>query len=186
MILASLCDTPLGRVLIDSQNDPQYWIKVKKQKQHDDIWYMLEHLSLVNSNQIKKFNNDCDNQPEEDKERLLKRSYEVLRNPLKGFADANYAKFIKINDDYYVIKNISNIYDIIFQKDEKNKKLFDKLFDTNNKTVMLLCEKNDTKLFEKLKKIYSQYKNSINPFKEYCLFEKGIEAQNVKFEYLIH
>lgn len=190
MILASLADTPIGEILIKSQNDNSYWILIKNKKHQHIVWDKIKELHLKNGKQIKEFSDACDNQPEDDKEGLLKRSYEVLRNPLGQFADTQYAKFIKIKDEYYKISYTPNIYDaIIFDKngkEGKDKKLFDKLFNKNCQTHILLCEEQDKKLYEMLKSIYESHSSVGNPFIQECLYKHGLEIGTKKFNYLIH
>ena len=87
LILASLPGTDVGNVLIDSQNNPQYWIKSKDEQHKYKVWNMIEKLHLINSDEIVQFQKDCDNQPEDNKEGLLKRSFEVVKNPTRPFTN---------------------------------------------------------------------------------------------------
>ncbi len=184
MILASLADTNIGEVLIESQNTPKYWLNNKTK----DIDTMIKNVELNNFMQIKDFNNNCVNQPIDEKDSLVKRSFEVYRNPIRQFSNANYVKYIKKGNEYYILKQIDNIYDTTIRdlKGTNGKKLFDQLFDKFDKQIELLCEEKDPKLFEKLKNIYYSHKDSKNPFVQECIFANGLEVEKNKFNYLIH
>ena len=66
MILASIPDTEIGKVLIEAQNDSQYWFKDKNKenKYKEEVYNMLNNVWLSNRDQIQKFNQDCDNMPD--------------------------------------------------------------------------------------------------------------------------
>lgn len=190
MILASLADTRIGKVLIDCQNNPKYWIENANDDYNEKVFDMMWSVHLKNASQIKKFNVLCDNQPENKKDSLIKRSFEVLKNPIRKFSDANYIKYVEKNGQYYKILQIDNIYDLILRdkngKATKDKEAIDKLFNPLEKSVVLLCEEKDPKLFAKLKAIYEKYDNEINPFRAECVYKHGLEEDNKKFEYLLH
>ncbi|MBS1363924.1 MAG: type II CRISPR RNA-guided endonuclease Cas9 [Bacilli bacterium] len=191
MILASIPDTEIGKVLIEAQNDSQYWFKDKNKenKYKEEVYNMLNHVWLSNRDQIQKFNQDCDNMPEDNKDGLIKRSYEVLKNPIQQFSQyTEYAKYIKQDDGYYKILQVDNIYNLLIRKKDgsvdKDKQLLDELFDlSNKKTISLLCEKKDPKLYQKLKDIYIKNASSINPFVDECKYMYGLEEGD-KFNYL--
>ena len=183
MILASVADTRIGEVLIRAQNDSKYWAS-KDEEDRNIIYRYITDIGLKNINQIKNMSKNCNDQPEDNKDGLIKRSFEVLRNPVRKFADTNYSKFIKIDDNYYKIQSV-NIYNI-HTKEDKTKKLFDKLFDSNDKNYVLLCEKNDPTLFSKLKAIYVKNKNYDNPFIQECIYMNGLEDESQEFNYLVH
>ena len=183
MILAGLCDTPIGQVLIKSQNDSKYWIGIKDKQHYESVYQMIAGVHLSCGKQIKEFNEACDNQPSDNKEGLLKRSYEVLKNPIRQFSDTNYAKFIKRGDTYYQICQIDNIYSY---DEKKDKKLLDKLFNPDDHTVELLCYEKDKQLYHKLKQIYDSYPEEGNPFRKECIYKNGLEEGTEKFEYLLH
>lgn len=78
---------------------------------------MLDNVWLVNRDQIQKFNQDCDNMPEDNKDGLIKRSYEVSKNPVQQFIQyTEYTKYIKQDDSYYKISQIDNIYNLLIRK----------------------------------------------------------------------
>lgn len=183
MILAGLCDTPIGQVLIQSQNDSKYWISVNDKQHYESVYQMIAGVHLLCGKQIKEFNESCDNQPSDNKEGLLKRSYEVLKNPIRQFSDTNYAKFIKRGDTYYQICQIDNIYNY---DEKKDKKLLNQLFDPEDHTVELLCYEKDKTLYHKLKQIYDSYPEEGNPFRKECIYKNGLEEGTQKFEYLLH
>lgn len=191
MILASIPDTEIGKVLIDAQNDNQYWFKHKDDEYKEKVYNMLDNVWLVNRDQIQKFNQDCDNMPEDNKDGLIKRSYEVSKNPVQQFIQyTEYTKYIKQDDSYYKISQIDNIYNLLIRKKDgsadKVKKDLDELFGlSNKKTKILLCEKKDPKLYQKLKDIYIKNASSINPFIDECKYMYGLEEGN-QFNYLKH
>lgn len=187
MILASIIDTDFGNVLIESQNDPKYWIKNKEKKHIEKIKYMFKGIYLNNQLQIFDFNELCKKQEEYCKDNLLKKSYEVKRNPIRKFNDANYQKIIEVENGYnkentiYKINQIPNIYDA---KNIK-KELLEKLFDEKDNSKVLLCQEKDPKLFKKLKDIYKNYDCSTDAFLKECLYMNDLN-DGKKFNYLIH
>ena len=189
MILASIPDTQIGKVLIESQNDNEYWFKNKKIEFKDKVYEMLENVLLPNRKEIQDFYNSCVNMPDDNKNGLIKRSYEVLKNSVKQFSnDPNYFKIIKTNNEYYKISQIDNIYKLIMRgknnEELKDKVLLDELFGLlNKKTKTLLCETKDPKLYKKLKDIYIKNASSINPFVDECKYAFGLE-ENDQFVYL--
>lgn len=190
MILASLSDTKIGKVLVECQNNPKYWIENSNKDYNEKVFDMIWSVHLKNAPQIKDFNTACDNQPESEKDALIKRSFEILKNPVRQFSDANYIKYLQKDGQYYKISQINNIYDLILRdkngKATKDKDKIDKLFNPLEKSVVLLCEDKDPKLFEKLKAIYEKYNNEINPFITECIYKYGLEDGNKKFDYLLH
>ena len=144
---------------------------------------MIASVHLSCGKQIKAFNEACDSQPLDNKEGLLKRSYEVLKNPVRQFSDTNYAKFIKRGDTYYQVCQIDNIYSY---DEKKDKKLLDRLFDPDDHTVELLCYEKDKTLYHKLKQIYDSYPEEGNPFRKECIYKNGLEEGTEKFEYRLH
>lgn len=190
MILASLSDTRIGKVLVECQNNPKYWLENSNKDYNEKVFDMIWSVHLKNAPQIKDFNTACDNQPESEKDALIKRSFEVLKNPVRQFSDANYIKYLQKDGQYYKISQINNIYDLILRdkngKSTKDKDKIDKLFNPLEKSVVLLCKDKDPKLFEKLKAIYEKYNNEINPFRTECIYKYGLEDGNKKFDYLLH
>lgn len=185
MILASLADTRIGEVLINSQNDSKYWIEKKKTEKnlYNNVYSMIESVHLNNSKEIKDLYLLSENEVNKDK--YIKISPEVLKNPLREFSHANYVKYIKRGNDFYKISKTQSIYDMIL-KTPKDRQDLEALFDLNNKTKVLLCEEKDKKLFKKLKEIYENNKNSTTPFKDYCLYKEGLENKQIEFNYLKH
>lgn len=191
MILASIIDTEIGKVLCESQNTSNYWFKHDTDEYHGRVNNMIKSVNLINSNQIKEVHNECDSSNADEKDNSINRSYEIQKNPIRKFSDANYVKFIiGDNNEYYKICTIDNIYNLKINdskgKEAQDKKLIDKLFDEDNKNEVLLCKTKDTKLFIKLKEIYNHYKYSENPFVEECLNANNLEKEKDKFNYLIH
>lgn len=187
MILASVSDSRIGNILINSQNDNKYWINNNRTEFKEEIVDLMNNgfVNLNNWKQIQNFNENCDEMPEDNKDGLIKRSYEVRKNPIKQFSDVNYIKYIKKNDEFYKISKISNIYGLNINKDKDIKAKLDKLFDKDNRSIMLLCEEKDPKLFDLLKGIYEKNNTSDNPFVDECKYQYAL-GKNDEFNYLIH
>ncbi|MFR5891886.1 MAG: hypothetical protein ACLUG4_05340 [Bacilli bacterium] len=91
--------------------------KHKDDEYKEKVYNMLDNVWLVNRDQIQKFNQDCDNMPEDNKDGLIKRSYEVSKNPVQQFIQyTEYTKYIKQDDSYYKISQIDNIYNLLIRK----------------------------------------------------------------------
>lgn len=172
-IVALLGNTKLGRLIVQTQNDNQFWIKGKE---------FIEK----NPNMLYKFNlNEYKNQILDINEENIKLSYEVNKDPEKKLSNANIYKYIKKGENYYKIEQISNIYAIDFNNNA-SKKQFEKLIDDNNNNIILLCFDNNKKLYQKIKDIYNKYKNKKgNVFINYAIDKYGL--QDVKdFDYRKH
>lgn len=183
MILASIADSKIGKILIKSQQDPKYWLENNKKEHKDEVVDMIEnsYIYLNNKEQIFEFNRQCKEMPDNNKDGLIKVSFEVKKNNIKQFSDTNYRKYIIKENEYYIINKIADIYSLLINKangePDKDKKLLDELFDTNKKSKMLLCEEKDSKLFNKLKEIYYKNSSSINPFVDECIYKYGLDSK---------
>ncbi len=171
-IVAGIATTKLGELIIESQNDTQFWIL--KKDVATKIPEYLENFNLKEmKNEIIKIQNDQDNQI----------SMQVNKDPNRSISNANIYSFIKKGEeDYYIIEQIDDIYSPDLLRKEKEK--LDILFDEMNSKYTLLCQEKDPKLFRYLKEIYKTYQiDKTNPFRNYCE-EKLTEEET--FDYLKH
>ena len=172
-IVAGIATTKIGEVIIESQNDKQFWIN--KKEAMAKIPEYLKNFSLSNmKDEINKIKSDND----------INISMQVIKNPNRQIADANINSYIKKEEDYYKIRQINDIYaPNLIRKDEDKKKL-DVLFDEKNSTRTLLCQDKDPKLFAYLKEIYEKYQHDKdNPFRLFC--EERLN-EGEEFSYLKH
>lgn len=162
-IVASIANTKIGKILINSQNNSEYWRK-NKERIFIEIPKLLEEFSLSNvTDELKKIKSDDD----------IYKSSQVVKNPQKQLANANIYKLIKKDDGFNKIEQINNIYEVDLKNDGK---LLDILFDEKNNNKTLLCYDNNKELFFKLKEIYEKYKTEKgNPFVNYILDRDGLE-----------
>lgn len=174
-IVASIATSKIGELIIESQNNAQFWI-VNKNKASKIPEY-LKNFSL------KEWKGEISNIDNDDKINI---SMQVNKDPNRSFSNANITSFIqKENKNYYKILQISDIYSADLMKN--NKKTLDILFNPNNDKLTLLCQETDSKLFNYLKDIYNTYQiDNKNPFVQYCL-ENNDEIETEKeFNYLLH
>lgn len=170
-IVAAIATTYFGKILIDSQNNPKFWMQNKDNLEENAKFLVQFHLSQFKE-QLKSIDSD----------EKIKISSQVQKKPQKQLANANIYKLIKKEDAYYRIKQVDNIYLANFShKDTVS--LFEKLFDENNQTATLLCQDNDIHLFNYLKEIYETREEKSNPFVEYCIERCGLDRETEKFDY---
>lgn len=169
-IVASITTTQIGKIMIDAQNNKQFWMKNKDgYVDREGLLYKVNIKDTID--QIKNINNDN-----------TKYSYQVSKNPQKKLSNANILKLFVKDDKYYKIEQINNIYLLDVKKDGK---LLDELFNTDSSSKTLLCYDNDINLFNLLKDIYQKYKNDKgNPFVNYCLDCNNIDVK--EFDENIH
>lgn len=176
-IVASIADTKLGEIIINSQNDAKYWI-IDKQNRIDvsktkNLISNLQHIELDNYiNELKNIDSD-------DKVFI---SSQVNKSAQGQLSNANICKFIKVNDTLCKVSQIDNIY-------EAKVSDLEEFFNDDSRKVHLMIRDNNPKLYEKLKKIFIEYKDKGgNPFKSYCFDKYRSEDFDEirKFNYLIH
>lgn len=169
-IVAGIATTKIGKKIIKSQNDPQYWIFHKEEK--DEIPILLIHFDMPELKEdITQIKSDDD----------IKLSMQINKDPNRSLANANITSFIQKGTDYYKIEQIDNIYDADLMKNAKEK--MNILFDENNPKLTLLCQEQNPKLFSYLKDIYNNYQDGKqNPFINYCIESKNIQEK--KFDFL--
>lgn len=164
-IVGAIATTEIGKIIINSQNNDQFWILNKFE--NFNISDLLRNFKLPNYNeQIEKIKSDQD----------VYISMQVNKDPNRSLSNANISSFIKKDDDFYIIHQINNIYIPDLMK--KSKEKLDVLFDENNSKFELLCQEQDPKLFAFLKNIYTIYQDGAsNPFLNYCLEHYEIEEK---------
>lgn len=156
-IVAGIATTKLGKLITEMQNDPKFYIFNNK---FDD-----ELINLILNLNIPKYKDEiCKIKSDDD----ILISMQVNKDNNKELSNANISTFVKKEDQYYIIEQISNIYSPDLIRNEKKK--LDSLFDENDNKYILLCQEQNPKLFNYLKNIYLQYQqDNTNPFLNYCL-----------------
>ena len=166
-IVAGIATTPLGKRIVEAQNNSQFWIKEKdKIKEIPDLLNDFKMYDL--KEEIPKIQSDED----------ILISVQVNKEANRSIANANVYSYIKKDDEYYRIDQISDIY--VPDLFRNNESLLNELFDETKTTKILLCQEKDPKLFQYLKDIYNKYKDGKNnPFRNYC--EELMEDETKKF-----
>lgn len=176
-IVASIADTNIGEIIINSQNDEKYWL-IEKTYRIDNNKKKALAAYLENLN-LDKYIKDIKEIDSDDKIYI---SSQVNKSAQGQLSDANIIKFININNQLYKVSQINNIY----EEDTKN---LEEYFNDNSNKVHLMIKDNNPKLYNKLKDIFYEYKNQKgNPFKNYC-YDKNHndDFQELKeFNYLKH
>lgn len=176
-IVASIADTNIGEIIINSQNDEKYWLIEKTYRIDDNKKKSLaRYLENVN---LDKYINDIKKIDSDDKIYI---SSQVNKSAQGQLSDANISKIININNQLYKVSQINNIY-------EEDTKKLDEYFNDDSNKVHLMIKDNNPKLYNKLKDIFNQYKDQKgNPFKNYCYDRNHNEDfQEIKeFNYLKH
>lgn len=166
-IVAAIATTPLGKEIIKSQNESKYWIlnKEKSRTIGDEVY----KFSLPKwKEKIQEIDSD----------EKIQKSVQVNKDASRSIANANIISFVKKENQYYKICQISDIYQKDLMKNEK--KNLDVLFDENNSKLTLLCQENNPKLFNLLKEIYMSYQdNGENPFYNYVLEQYEFDSFDV-------
>lgn len=167
-IVAGIATTSIGKVIIEAQNNSQFWIKEKDKVKN--IPELLEKFTMYDmKDEISKIQSDND----------IQISMQVNKEVNRKIADSNIYSFVKKGDEYYRINQISDIYAPDLFKN--NESLLEELFDENKTTKILLCQENNPKLFQYLKDIYYKYQDGkTNPFRNYC--EELMEDDKQNFD----
>lgn len=166
-------DDKLGNLLIESQNEKEFWIK-SKNKIYQTGNYIKSFDMQYLKESLKKIKSDAD----------IKISMQVCKDSNVSIANSNIYKFIKLDDGFKKVSQISNIYDEKLLTD----KAVEKLFNDNDKVLTLMIQDNNPKMYEKLKEIFNTYKDkgiSKNPFVNYCM-EINSLSRKEEFDYRIH
>jgi CRISPR-associated endonuclease Csn1 len=162
-------DNGIGSILLESQNEKEFWIKKKYLGNRIDELIFNYNNSILDD-QLRNIKSDND----------IKISEQVDKDFNKSLANSNVYKYLKIGNDFKKVEQISNIYD---EKIMTNK-IIKNLFDDNDKKVNLMIKDNNPKMYKKLKNIFEQYNNkgpSSNPFINYCLEVNNISID--EFDY---
>ena len=171
-IVGSVAITDIGKKIIKLQNDPQYLFFNKNE--FVEIPRLLHNFT---PNEMK--NEICQIKSDED----INISVQVNKDVNRSISNANISKFVKKDDNYYIIKQINDIYASDLYRNDK--KLLDSLFDDDDSKNTLLCQSQNPKLYLLLKNIYFKYQNNnTNPFLNYCyeLMDKDIKDFNYLFD----
>ena len=174
-IVAGTATTPLGKFIIELQNNPKFFLNNGKEELEKNQNYIKEFSLVPYKKQLKEIDSD----------EKIKISYQVSKNPQGQLSNANIYKIIEKNGNYYRIDQVDNIYLADFSSKE-TVNLFNKLFDENDTTVTLLCYDNNMQLFKYLKEIYETRREKENPFVSYCIERNGLDLEKEKFDYLLH
>ena len=167
-IVAGIATTPIGKVIIEAQNNSQFWIKERDRVK--SIPELLEKFTMYDmKDEISKIQSDED----------IQISMQVNKEVNRSIANSNMYSYVKKDEEFYKIDQISDIYapDLF----RNNKTLLDELFDESKTTKILLCQEKDPKLFQYLKDIYYKYQDGKNnPFRNYC--EELMEDDKQNFD----
>ena len=167
-IVASIADTNIGKMIIDSQNESKYWILDRQRAIDSEKQRNLEkYLDKVNLDDYYRYIKNIDDDSK------INISSQVCKSVQGQLSNSNINKFIKIDNDLYKVSQINNIY-------EENTSDLQEYFNDDSVKVHLMIRDNNPKLYEKLKSIYNDYKNQKgNPFKNYvfdkCRNEKDLD-----------
>lgn len=166
-IVAGIATTPIGKRIVEAQNNSQFWIKEKDKVK--SIPKLLEKFTMYDmKEEISKIQSDED----------IFISMQVNKEANRSIANSNIYSYIKKEEEYYKIDQISDIYAPDLFK--KNESLLNELFDETKTTKILLCQEKDPKLFRYLREIYYKYQDGkTNPFRNYC--EELMEDKSKKF-----
>lgn len=195
-IIASIINTEgVGNIIARVQNDPTIWINKNKNEIFKQMEFFIKYIQLKNISEIKKLRlgYDSPNYTFEDYDKdkyVIKRSYEVYKDPKQSISHDNIIKVIEKNGQTYAVDSFSNIYEIDFSKKRKafEETLYGNIEQSEKaKKKMFLCALEDKKTYQRIVDIYEKYKDEKgNPFKNYCLSKFGLEETPEKFNPYIH
>lgn len=178
-IVALLPTTSIGQKILEFQNDANFFIRPDIKDKMDEIGKEMKYYN-VKKDKIEYDDYIVDLKTINDTNPDFRYSSEVNKEPNKQLFNANMYKVIKIDNKYYKIEQINDIYDTKIKKE-----LLEKLFD-DNKNETLLCQMQHKDFYNKLKNIFNKYKDSdISPFEAYQREVYGLSKED-KFDYLVH
>ncbi len=170
-IVGSIAITNIGKKIIKLQNDLQYLLLNKNELQE-----IPKLLSNFTPNEMK--DEICQIKSDAD----INISMQVNKDINRSISNANLSKFIKKDNNYYIIKQINDIYAPNLYRNDK--KILDCLFDSNDTKYTLLCQSQNPKLYSLLKNIYYNYQqDNTNPFLNYCY--ELMDKDPKEFNYLV-
>lgn len=166
VIVANYANTKIGKLMDMIQNDKdKFWVVSNLNDYRDDN-EMFNNI-FMNKKVIKELKNaDWSN---------TRFAREVVKRTNGQLFDADVRKAVLIDEQYYFIDQINNIYEL-----SKNdaQKMLDK---------QLLIKTRNPKLYSKLKSIVEQYKDCKgNPFVEFCKENQNIDWTTTVFNPNIH
>jgi CRISPR-associated protein, csn1 family len=171
-IVASIAATSyIGKKIIESQNDKKFWLDEDKKKALEEL--EIRNVKISTVEKLKAINSDND----------IYKSNQVSKDPYKSFQKSpNISKYLKINDIYYKVSQINNIYEPNASEIKNLKKILGE-----SKELHSMIEDNNKKMYNLLKEIFKTYgemteKN--NPFANYCIEINGIQKE--EFDYKKH
>ena len=163
-IVASIPKLKIGKLINMVQNEPDKYWKINTLNEYRENLYDELYLkeSVRKELEVADYSNT----------RILQ---EIVKNKNGQLFDANVLKVVMKNGEYYKIKQIDNIYNLLPKDIEKN-------FDEKR---LFLCKDNNVELYERLMSIVKMYKDKkVNPFVEYCKENNLKEGE--KFDYRKH
>lgn len=167
-IVAGIATTPIGKRIVEAQNNSQFWIKERDKVK--SIPEMLKKFTMYDmKEEISKIQSDED----------IQISMQVNKEANRSIANSNLYSYVNKAGEYYRIDQISDIYapDLF----RNNESLLNELFDETKTNKILLCQENNPKLFYYLKDIFYKYQDGkTNPFRNYC--EELMEEDKKKFD----
>ncbi len=166
VIIANYANTKIGRLMDMIQNNKEkYWMQSNMNEYRNEK-EMFDNIFMNNSLIDELKNADWSNT------RLAR---EVVKKTNGQLFDADVRKAIKINDEYYFIDQINNIYELS-HKDVEN------MLSKN-----LLIKTKNSKLYNKLCLIVEQYKEAKgNQFVAFCKENQNIDWTSTSFNPNIH
>lgn len=176
-IVAFLTTTKLGKSIAYSQNNPKFFTLPDRNKIMNEIRWDLWEFSRK-----KKRKNEYDayvTQLKKIDDGSIFYSSEVNKDPNKKLANDGIYKFIKKEDDFYVVDQIADIY-----SQNLNYTRMDSLFNDSKQDTLMIYD-NNRSLYEKLWEIYNKYydrsktgKDLVNPFELYCRERNSLSKED--------
>ena len=168
VIIANFANTRIGRLMDLIQNNKEkFWMSANMDDYRDEN-EMFNNIFFKSQIIEQLKNTDFTN---------TRFSREVVKRTNGQLWNSDVREAIKIDDIYYSIEQIDNIYELSHSEDEKKIK--------NNEN--LLIKRNNPKLYNKLQDIIEQYKETKgNQFVEFCKENLDIDWTKTKFNPSIH
>lgn len=166
VIIANYANTKIGKLmdLIQNHKDKYWMVSNMEDYRNENEMFDNIFMNKLLINELK--NADWSN---------TRFSREVVKRTNGQLFDADIRKAIMLDNQYYFIEQIDNIYEL-------SKKDVEKIFDKK-----LLIKTKNPKLYDKLKNIVEQYKGSKgNPFVEFCKENQDIDWTSTVFNPSIH
>ena len=107
-IVASIANTPVGRLIIKGQNDAKFWFENKEKRL--ELSKLFPYAELENIKEIKELIPKKGEELICEKDDRIKRSFEV-KSINQQIANQNIVKYKIIDGEYYLVQQINNIYE---------------------------------------------------------------------------